>query len=64
MTTDVPGRLQDLLNDLIQFESKELDVGIYHNMNHKRGEMRVGRVARQGRRRGGEKPPRKFPPGR
>ena len=42
MTTDVLGRLQDLLNDLFQFESKELDFGIYRNMNHKRGEMGTG----------------------
>ncbi len=40
MTTDAPGRLQDLLKELFQFESKELDFGIYRIMNHKRTEIR------------------------
>jgi hypothetical protein len=39
VTTDALGRLQDLLKDLFQFESKELDFGIYRIMNHKRGEI-------------------------
>ena len=40
VTTDALGRLQDLLRELFQFESKELDFGIYRIMNHKRGEIR------------------------
>ncbi len=40
MTTDALGRLQALLSELFQFESKELDFGIYRIMNHKRTEIR------------------------
>lgn len=38
--SDAFGRLQDLLRQLFQFESEELDFGIYRIMNHKRGEIR------------------------
>ncbi|CAA9461937.1 MAG: Type III restriction-modification system methylation subunit [uncultured Rubrobacteraceae bacterium] len=37
--SDAFARLQDLLRQLFQFESKELDFGIYRIMNHKRGEI-------------------------
>ncbi len=37
--SDAFSRLQDLLRQLFQFESKELDFGIYRIMNHKRGEI-------------------------
>ena len=37
---DALGRLQDLLRQLFQFESNELDFGIYRIMNRKRGEIR------------------------
>jgi adenine-specific DNA-methyltransferase len=40
VTTDALGRLQALLRELFQFESKELDFGIYRIMNHKRTEIR------------------------
>jgi adenine-specific DNA-methyltransferase len=40
VTTDALGKLQDLLRELFQFESKELDFGIYRIMNHKRREIR------------------------
>ncbi|MGH3148098.1 MAG: DNA methyltransferase, partial [Rubrobacter sp.] len=40
MTTDALTKLQDLLNDLFQFESRELDFGIYRIMNYKRREIR------------------------
>jgi len=40
VTTDPLTKLQDLLDDLFQFESKELDFGIYRIMNHKRHEIR------------------------
>lgn len=35
--SDAFARLQGLLRQLFQFESKELDFGIYRIMNHKRG---------------------------
>ena len=34
---DAFARLQGLLRELFQFESKELDFGIYRILNHKRG---------------------------
>ena len=37
--SDAFARLQDLLRQLFQFESKELDFGIYRIMNHERGEI-------------------------
>ncbi len=37
--SDAFSRLQDLLRQLFQFESKELDFGIYRIMNQKRGEI-------------------------
>ncbi len=37
--SDAFSRLQDLLGQLFQFESKELDFGVYRIMNHKRGEI-------------------------
>jgi adenine-specific DNA-methyltransferase len=37
--SDALARLQDLLRQLFQFESRELDFGIYRIMNHKRGEI-------------------------
>lgn len=37
MTTDAFAKLQDLLRQLFQFDSKDLDFGIYRIMNHKRG---------------------------
>ena len=40
MMGDAFGRLQDLLRQLFQFESGDLDFGIYRIMNHKRGEIR------------------------
>src|SRR5437660_171305 len=39
MATDVFDRLQDLLKQLFQFESKDLNFGIYRIMNHKRKEI-------------------------
>ncbi len=37
MLSDAFTRLQGLLRQLFQFESKELDFGIYRILNHKRG---------------------------
>ncbi len=37
--SDAFARLQDLLRQLFQFESRELDFGIYRIMNQKRGEI-------------------------
>jgi adenine-specific DNA-methyltransferase len=36
MTTDAFAKLQELLRQLFQFDSKDLDFGIYRIMNHKR----------------------------
>src|SRR5215207_6608300 len=39
MAADVFDKLQDLLKQLFQFESKDLNFGIYRIMNHKREEI-------------------------